>query len=280
MSSIAKPTPSQQTRRLVVLITAVVATVVTYGQLWLGFGQSEEQLAAQGDQTLEVAGYAFSIWGLIYLGILIYAVRQVLPRTGESTVLNRLGWPSAATFVGLALWVVASAADWKWATVVLIFAQWLALLLPMLALSGRIRSLSRWEGDRTMVVWPLAALVGWLTAAAPLNLVTVLTATGALPASPSQTVWAILVLAAVVLITLAVTARLRTLAYPLPVAWALVGAFAAEQADSPVVGFTALAGAAAVLIGAVILTFRLKAEPKPAEAPRAEAVGGRVDSGT
>lgn len=91
MSSIVRPTPAQRTRRLVVLAAAVFAVVAPIVQNLAGLGLTQAEFAADGNTTLRVAGYAFSIWGLLYLGILAYAVRQVLPQTGESTLINRLG---------------------------------------------------------------------------------------------------------------------------------------------------------------------------------------------
>lgn len=88
MSSILRPTPAQKTRRLVVLATAAFAVVVAYGQMGLGLGQTAAEFSADSDATLKVAGWAFSIWGIIYLGLLAYAVRQVLPQTGESPLIE------------------------------------------------------------------------------------------------------------------------------------------------------------------------------------------------
>ena len=108
MSSILRPTPAQRTRRLVVLAAAVFAVVVPLVQNLAGLGLTQAEFAADGNQTLRVAGYAFSIWGLIYLGLLAYAVRQVLPQTGESVLINRMGWPSAVAFFGSIPVVVAA----------------------------------------------------------------------------------------------------------------------------------------------------------------------------
>ena len=73
--------------------------------------------------TLRVAGYAFSIWSLIYAGILAYAVRQVLPQTGESEMINRMGWPSAVAFFGIGLWIIVAALNLKAASVAIIAAS-------------------------------------------------------------------------------------------------------------------------------------------------------------
>ncbi|WP_395942467.1 hypothetical protein [Brevundimonas sp.] len=258
MSSILRPTPAQRTRRLAVLAAAVFAIAVPLIQNLAGLGLTQAEFAAEGDGTLRVAGYAFSIWGLIYLGILAYAVRQALPQTGESILVNRMGWPSVVTFFGIGFWIIIAALNLKVASVVIIFASLIALLAPLLALSRSIRALGRTERDRLLLVWPLAALAGWLTVAAPLNLITTLTALQALPELLSPTLWAMLAVVATAGVALAVTMALRTLAYPLPAAWGLLGAFVAEQTDNPAAAFTALAAAVALLVGGILLVFRLK----------------------
>jgi hypothetical protein len=257
MSSIVRATPAQMTRRIIVLVAAVFAVVVGQGQMALGWGQSAAEFAADSDATLKVAGYAFAIWGVIYLGLLVYAVRQVLPQTGESLLIHRLGWPSATAMTGIGLWIVAAAMDAEWATILLIFGSLAVLLFPLLGHAGAIRALPARDRDRWMVVWPLAMLAGWLTVAAPLNLITVATGNGALPPALPPTVWAMIAIAVVAAVALVVTQRIRTAAYAIPIAWGLLGAFVAEQPRNPSLAYFALAAAVAVLAGALVFSFGL-----------------------
>lgn len=258
MSSIIRPTPAQRTRRMIVLLAALFAIAAPIIQNLAGLGLTQAEFAADGNTTLRVAGYAFSIWGLLYLGLLAYAVRQVLPQTGESTLINRLGWPSVVTLFGIGFWIIVAAMNLKAASVIIIFASLIALLVPLLVFGGTIQALGRFDRDRMLTVWPLAGLAGWLTVAAPLNLITTATAFDALPTALTPTGWAVAAVVVTALIAIGVTARLRTLAYPLPVAWGLLGAFVAEQPDNPALAFTALASAILVLLAGVLLTFRLR----------------------
>ncbi len=258
MSSIVRPTPAQRTRRMIVLLAALFAIAAPIIQNLAGLGLTQAEFAADGNTTLRVAGYAFSIWGLLYLGLLAYAVRQVLPQTGESTLINRLGWPSVVTLFGIGFWIIVAAMNLKAASVIIIFASLIALLVPLLVFGGTIQALGRFDRDRMLTVWPLAGLAGWLTVAAPLNLITTATAFNALPTALTPTGWAVAAVVVTALIAIGVTARLRTLAYPLPVAWGLLGAFVAEQPDNPALAFTALAAAILVLLAGVLLTFRLR----------------------
>lgn len=258
MSSIVRPTPAQQTRRLIVLIAALFAPIAGYGQMLLGWGQTPAEFAADGDQTLRVAGYAFSIWGLIYGWLIAYGIWQVLPRTGESDLLSRMGWPSAAALFGIGAWVVASAADWEAATVVLIALSALVLTVPMLMSTQLIRRAPARDSDRWLIAWPLGLLAGWLTIATAVNILTVLTGNDALPPGLTPTLWAIVAVVIVVAIALVVTWRLRLMAYPLPIAWGLLGVFVAELERNALLAFTALIAALVVLVGAVVMVFRLK----------------------
>jgi hypothetical protein len=240
-----------------VLAATIFAIVIGQAQVLLQWGQSPAEFAADSDATLKVAGYAFAIWGVIYLWLLVYAVRQALPGTGESKLIHRLGWPSVAALLGIGWWILAAAFDQEMATIVLIFGSLAVLLLPLLANAGTIRALPRGDRDRWMTVWPLALLAGWLTIASPVNLITVATGNGWLPEVLSPTVWAILAIVVVAGVALGVTQRLRTLAYGLPIAWGLLGAFVAEQTRNPMLAYVALAAGVTVLVGAIVLTFRL-----------------------
>ena len=251
--SIVRPTAAPKTRRWSVLGAAVFAVVVAQAQMGLGWGQSAAAFAADSDATLKVAGWAFAIWGLIYLGLLIYAVRQALPQTGESDLIHAFGWPSVLAFAGIGLWIVAAAFDWEVATIVLIFGSLSVLVIPLLAHARQIRNLRLADRDRWMTVWPLSLLAGWLSIAAPVNLITVATGNGDLPSALSPTLWAMLAVAVVALGAVAMTWRIRTIAFGLPVSWGLAGVFAAEQARNEALAFTALIAAVAVLIADVVI---------------------------
>ncbi|KQS56534.1 hypothetical protein ASG17_05505 [Brevundimonas sp. Leaf363] len=240
-------TPKQR-RSIVILIATVFAIVIAQLQMVMGWGQTPSEFAADSDATLKVAGFAFAIWGVIYLWLAVYAVRQVLPQTSDSPLMARLGWPSALALLGIGVWIVAAAFDWEWATVALIFGSAIVLLVPLLAEGGRIQSLRLGSRERWLVVWPLTLLAGWLSIAAPVNLLTILTGNGELPTAVSPTIWAILAVVAVSAAALAVTWRLRVMAYTLPIAWGLFGVASAESDRNPPLGL-----AAAIALGVTLI---------------------------
>ena len=256
--SIVRPTPAQRTRRLVVLAATIFAIATGYSQTAIGWGQTPAEFAADSDATLKIASWAFAIWGIIYLALLVYAVRQVLPQTGESEMIGRFGWPSVLALLGIGWWIVASAFDLELLTIVLIFGSAAVLILPLLRHAAAIRMLPRGDRDRWMTVLPLSLLGGWLTIASPVNLLTVLTGNGDLPPLLSPTGWALAAGVCAAALGLFVSWRTRLFSYPLPIAWGLLGAFAAEQERNPTLAFPILGLAVITLLGGLWLSLRLQ----------------------
>jgi hypothetical protein len=205
----------------------------------------ETELVREGDTTLEAAGYAFAIWGLIYAGLVAYAVYQLLPSTPEKPALRLLGWPSVVAMTGCGLWLIAAVYDVKLATMLIIIGSALALCVP-LAKGG----LAQTRLDFWLITAPLSMLAGWLTIASAINTLTVLTGWGVIDAR-SAPFWAAGGVIAAILIGAGITVVSRNWIYPLPIAWGLAAVWVAEQSDRPNVALMAAAGAVLFTIVAV-----------------------------
>ena len=241
-------------RRILILIAAFAAPIIGYGQMALGWGLSPSEFSAQGDSTLRVAGYAFAIWGVIYGWLIVYAVYQALPSTTESDMSGRLGWPSFAALALTGIWVVASALNLEWATVVIIVAAALSLLIPIVRNGPRFRAepLRR----KSLVLWPLSLLMGWLTIASLVNTLTVATSQGLITQEAAD-LWALAAVLVATAMALLVTYRTRIWTYPVPIAWGLVGAFFAQRTEgNNLLAFSALGAAVLIIIGATLILSR------------------------
>ncbi len=222
---------------------AVGVPVVQAATGTLAVGQSN--LVRDGDTTLEAAGYAFSIWGVIYGGLLAYAVYQALPSTGEKPGLRLLGWPSVVAMLGCGFWLIAAAYDIKWATVGIIVASALVLCIPLIR-----RYPVQTTRDFWLIAAPLSMLAGWLTIASALNSLTVLTSFAVI-APETAPAWAAGGIMLVVAVGGWVSTVSRNWVYPLPIAWGLIGVSVAEHADRPMIALLAAGGAAALLVIAI-----------------------------
>lgn len=254
--------PPYPLRRVLILIAALVAVTVAYGQMAWSIGQTPAEFSADGDSTLRVAGFAFAIWGVIYAWLMVYAVYQAIPSTTENPTIRALGWPSLLAFAGIGLWIVASAADWEWGSVGIIVVSLLSLLIPLVARAPLLRAAPLKQ--RALVVWPLSLLAGWLTVASVVNLITVLTGQGLLPDVMGPKAWAAAAIVLTMAASLALTWRIDQWPYPLPIAWGLFGAFVAERSENILVAFVCLVGSVVVLLGGLWLTVARKRTPRGA----------------
>lgn len=227
-------------RSLAVLLAVVVAIAIPALQATQDFGMTAQAFASQGDQTLRAAGYAFSIWGVIYFGLAAYAVYQ-LTLAPETPTLRAAAWPSVVAIAGCGAWILASAFNQQWLSVAIILVSAGAMISGLMRARAEAAPALR---DKLLIVWPLSLLAGWLTIASAINILTVLTAQGLI--SPDLT-WAVLGIAAVLIVGGVVGWRLRSPVYLAPIAWGLVGVYVAEQADKPTAAWLA-AGAALVLV--------------------------------
>jgi len=229
------------TRKIATLAALAFALGTPALQAIAGLGLDQAEFAEAGDSTLRAAPYAFSIWGLIYAGLIAYGVRQAV--APDSPLFRAVGWPAVIAITGCGAWIVASALDARWASVAIILVSAAGAITALLR-AANIERPASWL-DRWTLFWPLGLLAGWLTTASALNILTVLTAEGlisggaALPAAAAG-----LVAVCAVCITLVRRTIMPIIA--VPVAWGLVGVFAAEQSDNEPVAYAALMGAALV----------------------------------
>ena len=194
---------------LLVLITALAFALSPL--LSSGFnGFAPDQFPVpQIDPPVQPAGYAFAIWGLIYLWLVAGAVFGVWDRATDPDWAPMRPALTVSLLIG-AGWIPVAQLSPLWATVLI----WAMLISAVIAL------LRAGEADHGWLRAPIALYAGWLTAASSVALGLMLAGQGILSAQMAAYAGIALALA----VALAVQAlRPDTLAYPAAVIWALVG---------------------------------------------------------
>lgn len=188
----------------------------------------------QDDPPVQPSGYAFSIWGLIYLWL--------LAGTGFG-LIKRWTDPDWAPMRPPLLVSLAVGAIWLPIANV---SPLLATLLIWVMLGGALVSLFRvGDTDRWLQQAPVAILAGWLTAASCVALGLLLAGYAWLPETPA----ALIALLIAVVISVTVQYRLhRAPEYGITVIWALVGVIISNwQPFNAAVTLLALLGIFAIL---------------------------------
>ncbi len=182
------------------------------------------------------AGYVFSIWGLIYLGLIAFAVFQALPSQRENPRLRAVGWWVSLGGLANSVWIFF----WH-------YEQFPLTLIVMLILLGTlIITYLRLDIGRTTVsnseTWavrlPFSIYLGWITVATVANVTSLLDYLKWDGFGIAPEIWMGIVLAAVLVITVLMNFSRRDIAFTAVILWALAG-ISVKHAGVPAVAVPA-----------------------------------------
>jgi len=216
--------------RLLVLLFSIAMPLIAWLSQTGAFGPDQGTISDRYPTLLVAAGYAFSVWGLIFLLDLLYAGWQATGTRRNDPLLGRIAPVAALGFFLTAIWMPLFSAGLFGVCVVVIFGALAALAWCAVQLSRGGNAASH------RLAWlALSIHAGWLSLAAFLNLAQTIVAYELLSTSRmlgwSLVLWA---LSAVVLLVL--NQRMRgNVAY---LAIALWGLFAVwmKQTEWPLPG--------------------------------------------
>ncbi|MFK3676985.1 tryptophan-rich sensory protein [Microbacterium sp. NPDC090218] len=212
-------------------------------------------LSAQGS-FLAPAGPAFSIWSLIYLGLIAYTVWQALPAQRQDPRQQAVGGWIAVSLVLNGLWLVTARYLTLWLTVVMI-ALLLVVLARVIIVLGRFPA--RNLPDRLLTDGVNGLHFGWVTIATVANAAAWLTQIAPGSWAEAADVWAIAVLAVVLVIGVAgawVTGRIApALATAWGLVWLAVGRLTGEPESTPT-AIAAIIVAVLLVVAGVVSVMR------------------------
>ena len=196
------------------------------------------------------AGYVFSIWGLIYLGLLAYAAYQAMPSQRENPRLRSTGWWIVLGGLANMAWIFLWHYELFPLTLVAMMVLLGTLIVTYLYLgTGRVPSSA---AETWAVRIPFSIYLGWITVATIANVSDVLDFLKWNGLGIAPQIWMIIILVAVLVIASLMNLIRRDLAYALVILWALAGIMVKQSATSLVVigsGVTAALVAVTLIIG-------------------------------
>lgn len=246
--------------RQLAVVAAYVGTIVmnTLANTLPLAGRDTGEISAMFPIPFTPAGWVFSIWGVIYLGLAAFAVYQALPSQRTDRRLDAIGWWFVASCVFNVSWLVA----WHTLTIPLTLLLMLGLLGTLIAIYERSRAghgsstgsdagvPARSTGWRWVVEAPFSLYLGWITVATVANGAIFLYDLGWQPGVDAAAAWSALLVVAAAGIGLTVVTRRRDAIYGFVLVWAFAG-IAAKEWSAPLLATTAIVAAAIVGLWAV-----------------------------
>jgi hypothetical protein len=167
------------------------------------------------------AGYVFAIWGLIYIGLLSYAVFQALPAQKDNPRMQATGWWVVLGSLANSMWIFL----WHYELFIGTLAVMLVLLASLIATYLRlgIGETTVSKGETWLVRIPFSIYLGWITVATIANVTDVLSYLKWNQFGFSDGTWMLVILFAVVVISSLMSFTRRDIAYAAVILWALAG---------------------------------------------------------
>lgn len=237
-------------RSIIWPILNILSVVVTIGVNTLANtlpinGQNTGEISDRFQVFFVPAGYVFSIWGLIYIGLVAYAVYQALPSQRENPRLGRADPFFFLSGVANSAWIFA----WHYNNFPLSLVIMLVLLLSLIALYLRLEigRAAVSTAERWLVQVPVSVYLGWISVATIANATDVLDYVKWSGLGIAPPVWAVIMLVIATVLGAVMAVSRRDIAYLLVFVWAFIG-IAVKQADTALVAGAAWVATLAVLV--------------------------------
>lgn len=243
-------TPPNRTPRVLVAITTVAMIVMNIlSNTLLFFGRGAAEVSALYPSLVTPAGYVFAIWGLIYLGMLVYSAAQFTSPLTSDPLPDRLAWPLIVANVANMAWLLlwhALAIYWT--------VPVMAALLVSLSVAYGIAHTDRPEHPVVLKRWavraPLGLYLGWISVATIDNIADALYAAGWTGWGTTAAIWAVVVLVVGSALALIALVLQGDAVFAAVFVWAFSGIAVATPSAS--VGVAAGAISAVVAVGIII----------------------------
>jgi translocator protein len=238
-----------KTKRLLMILSLVLTLVVNGLANALPInGLTTGEISDSFPILFVPAGYVFSIWGLIYLALIVFAIYIITPKGKQDTRVDKIAWWFVAASLFNTAWILL----WHYLqfalTLIPIFGLLISLAAIYLLLGVGMREQSLL--DRLVVETPFSIYLGWATVAVVANVTQALYFYGWRGAPLSEPAWAVIMLVVASVLGVLMILLRKEVAYPLVLTWAFIGIWVA-QGQTPLVAVTALV--LGILLGVLAL---------------------------
>jgi hypothetical protein len=175
-------------------------------------GHSMKEMSGKYFNLLTPAGYAFGIWGLVYLALIafsIYQLSDVYNKSINTDFVNQIGGWFITANLANAAWVVAFINDQIGLSMLIMIVIFIALLKIIINLN-----MEKWDAEFPVIAliwWPFSLYFGWINVAIIANASAYFTYLGWNGSPLSASTWAFIILtvAALIFISMIWTRNMR-----------------------------------------------------------------------
>ena len=191
------------------------------------------------------AGYAFAIWSLIYLGLIVFSIYQALPSNTENPRFKNIRTLYILNCAANCLWIYL----WHYDQILASLGVMFVILGTLALINANLRNAESFA-ETWLARIPFSLYFGWVTVATILNFTIALVFLGVNASEANSILLSSALIVVAVILGILVRFKLNIFAYPLAIAWALT-AIAVKQSGKTSIVVCAAFGVIALLITAL-----------------------------
>ena len=232
------------------LFSVILAIMASYISQRVGInGNTISSLSAEYANLFTPAGYAFAIWGVIFIGLLVFAIFQVYRSfTGQPERVKKFEtgpWFYFANFAN-ALWVLAWLSEYTLISVLLM----LIILGCLIALILK-NNMERWDAPFKTIAfywWPICLYSGWIAVATIANIAAYLSKIGWDGGFLTDVQWTIIMIAVATVLNIAMIYTRNMREFAIVGVWALVAIYVRHLDSESSLAYISLGGAVLIFL--------------------------------
>ena len=220
-------------------------------------GKTIANVSNQYQNLFTPAGYAFSIWGLIYLlliGFVFYTGRSLFkPSQNEADgFVEKIEWWFVVSCIANCAWILTWLYGFTGLSVIVLLVAFISLLMIVLeALKYNASSAQKW-----FINFPFQIYAGWVSVALIAATAAWLTKIGWNGLGISEITWTIILMIIASIIHLLMTWKKNAPVFAFVAVWALVAIAVANKEVSQEIYFTALITAGIVFLSSCLKIYK------------------------
>ncbi|MGI8641403.1 MAG: tryptophan-rich sensory protein [Pyrinomonadaceae bacterium] len=200
------------------------------------------------------ADYAFTIWSLIYLGLIAFSIYQALPSNSENPRFKNIRTLYIANCAANCLWIYL----WHHDMILAALAVMFVLLGTLVLINVNLRN-AETMAETWLARIPFSLYFGWITVATILNFTVAPVFLGVNTTESNSIILSSILIVGATILGILIRFKLTIFAYPLPIAWALT-AIAVKQSGKTAIVVCAAFGVIALLVSALTAFLQLNEE--------------------
>lgn len=204
-------------------------------------GETMAGVSAQHENLFTPAGYAFSIWGAIYLGqagFIFYQFKDSFRKKDRGNVVLQIGWWFVISCVANVLWIITWLYHYTFASVIIMIILLFSLI--KIILNTRMELDDPSFKKVLLVWWPFSLYSGWVSLALIANIAAWLTKIDWEGWGISEVTWTIIMIITAGFINLAVTWTRNMREFALVGVWGLVAVAVANYPENQYIFYSAV----------------------------------------